>query len=105
MSQILYCGPAGSGLGFQLSGMAVQAPTDSEDLLANLKKIKKAGEYQLIFIDENLAEPVLEEITALNQDPFPTIVLLPSPGNPQYLASKKMNQMMVKAVGSDILNL
>ena len=105
MSQTLvYCGPAGAGVGFQLSGIDVVACDTSVELIARLKEFVRTQAYSVIFVDEGLAAEVLPEIEALNQKPEPTIMVVPNPTNPQHLASRKLNQLMIKAVGSDIFS-
>jgi len=104
MNQIVYCGPTGAGLGFKLSGLDV-VDIDSPSHLSDLLKVyKKNNSYQLIFVDEGLAQDILTDIENLNQDPLPTIVLLPNPTKNLNLASQKMNRLMIKAIGSDIFS-
>ena len=104
MSSLAYCGPVGSSLGMQLAGVAVHELADSAALLKKLKELKEQGETHIIFVDERLALEVREDIAALNEDALPAIVLLPSPHEPLNLTQQEMNDLVVRAVGSDILS-
>ena len=99
---MVYLGPPGSGLGFRMSGVTVAAVASSEALVAAVRHYKEAG-VQLLFADEGLAAPVLDELERLTEDPLPALVLVPDPIEPKQVTQTKMNNLMIRAVGSDIL--
>lgn len=99
---LVYIGPPGLGLGFTLSGIEHQECENGEDLMARLRQLLEVGQASIIFVDESLAEPVLAEVEALNAEPLPAIVLLPSASRPNVM-QEKMKRLLVKAVGSDII--
>jgi V/A-type H+/Na+-transporting ATPase subunit F len=101
---IAYVGPAGSALGMQLAGVAVTEIEEEQELVNKLRQLKEAGETHIIFVDERLALPVREDIGRLNENVLPAIVLLPNPHEPLNLAQQEMNDLVVRAVGSDILS-
>jgi vacuolar-type H+-ATPase subunit F/Vma7 len=103
-NSILYLGPVGAGLGFQLSGLAVATSSGPEAALKRLRRLVKDRTYSLIFVDESLVQDVLPEFNQLNQAPVPTLVLLPNPSHPEHLAATKVNQLMIQAIGSDIFS-
>jgi V/A-type H+-transporting ATPase subunit F len=103
-SPLVYIGPTGAGLGFQLSGVDVEECDAPEDALKKLRRFKEEGTYSLIFVDEGLAESILIDVERMNEDPVPAIVLLPNPAQPKNVAQEKMRGLMIKAIGSDILN-
>jgi vacuolar-type H+-ATPase subunit F/Vma7 len=100
---ITYIGPAGADFGFRLSGINTVACSSSDELIKKLKSLKSTKEGGIVFVDEGLAEDVLEQVEALNEDTLPAIMLLTNPSNPKRLAAKKMDNLVIKAVGSDIL--
>lgn len=100
---LVYIGPTGAGLGFQLSGIAVMTCDDDTVLVRLLRQLKEEKKYHIIFVDEGLATKVLDDVERLNEDTLPAIVLLPNPAAPRNLAQEKMNKLVIKAVGSDIL--
>lgn len=101
-AQIVYVGPAGAGFGFRMSGIDVVECDEPSDMLKRIKAFK--DQYSIVFVDEGLAQPVLAEIELLNEEPIPAIVLLPNPTRPINLTQEKMNNLVIKAVGSDIFS-
>lgn len=101
-SPIAYIGPVGAGLGFQLSGIHVEETDDPTLALKHIRDWKSSGIYKIIFIDEKLADPNLETIRKLNEEPLPSIMLLPNPSSPTHTAARNLQQLMIRAIGSDI---
>lgn len=101
-TQIAYLGPTGAGFGFQLTGITVFEMASPDQTLQMLRRLVREGEYGIVFVDEGLAKPHLEQIAKLNEEPLPAIILLPNPANPQNVAAENLQQLMVRAIGSDI---
>lgn len=99
---ITYLGPPGAGFGFQLAGVTTRECESDAELLLALKKLVADENAGIIFVDEMLAENVLEDIDQLNQNTLPAIVLLANSVASKRLAAKKMDRLMIRAVGSDI---
>lgn len=102
--RIAYLGPAGAGLGFQLSGLTVFEPASPDEMLKTLRQLAGEGEFGIIFVDEGLAEPHREAIAKLNEHPLPAIIMLPNPAAPTGAAARNLQQLMVRAIGSDIFS-
>ena len=103
-TNIAYVGPSGAGLGFQLSGMTVRECSTSDEALRAIRELKHEGSHGIIFVDESLAEDKLQEIGKLNEDPLPAILLLPNPIDPKNVAAQSLQNLIIKAVGSDIVS-
>ncbi len=103
-SQIAYIGPIGAGLGFSLSGIHVEETDDAAHVLSLVREWKTTGAYTIIFLDEALAAENLEAIRALNEEALPAIMLLPNPSRPTNTAAKNLQQLMIRAIGSDIFS-
>ena len=101
-TRIAYVGPAGAGLGFQLSGADVHECASPDESLKLLHRLKIDGVYGIIFVDESLVEHHLEALEKMNEDPLPAIILLPNPSEPKHVAAANLQQLMIRAVGSDI---
>jgi vacuolar-type H+-ATPase subunit F/Vma7 len=63
-----------------------------------------AGSHHNIFVDEGLAGNNAEAIARLNENPRPAIILLPNPAQPKGVAAANLQQLMVRAIGSDIFS-
>ena len=103
-SDIAYIGPTGAGLGFSLSGIHVEETEDAAHALSLVREWKANGAYTIIFLDEALATENLDAIRTLNEDPLPAIMLLPNPSLPTNTAAKNLQQLMIRAIGSDIFS-
>lgn len=101
-SPIAYIGPVGAGLGFSLSGIFIEETDDPNRALEVVKNWKAEGVRKIIFVDEGLAHSNLEAIRQLNEDALPAIMLLPNPSHPTHTAAKNLEQLMIRAIGSDI---
>ena len=103
-SPIVYLGPTGAGFGFQISGIDVRECVDTDDMVGHLKKLVGNRTHDIIFVDEGLAAQELETVQKLNQQPLPAIILLPNPAQPKRMAAENLQQLMVRAIGSDIFS-
>lgn len=103
-TNIAYIGPTGAGFGFRLAGMSVFEVNTPEDMISQVRSLKDEGDHGIIFVDESLAESESENLARLNEDPLPAILLLPNPAGGRGVAAESLKQLIVKAVGSDILD-
>ena len=108
-NNIAYVGLPGSGLGWRLSGIDVYALDQggslrSAGLRQLLRELVDRKQYQIVFVDEELALGRLKDIARLNEDALPAIILLPNASQPLNLTRTQMEDLVVKAVGSNIFN-
>lgn len=101
---ISYVGLPGTGLGYRLAGVDTFEEADGEAAVRRLKQFRESKQYLIVFLDEGLAEPVLPAIRQLNAEPLPAIVLVPNAAAPRQLAAQSMQQLMIKAIGTDIFS-
>lgn len=101
---IAYVGWPGSGLGWRLAGIDVTTLDQEGNLRQTLRQLCDRKQYQIIFVDEGLAAGSLKDIARLNEDALPAIVLLPNASQPLNLTQTQMEDLVVKAVGSNIFN-
>jgi V/A-type H+-transporting ATPase subunit F len=89
-----------AGLAFQSMGIkALSAePEKVRDVLQEASK-----QYKIIFITEDLAQPVADLITAYAAQTLPIIIEIPPIGGTIGLGKKKMKRITERAVGADIL--
>lgn len=104
LSRLAYLGQPGTGLGFRLAGLAVYEETDAVSSLSLLQRIKDEKTHAIIFVDEHLVSGQTAALAKLNADPLPAFVLLSNPIEPRHLAVAQINELVIKAVGTDIFN-
>lgn len=100
---IAYVGPSGADLGFLLAGVATYACDDADALVLLLRDLRDSARHTLIFIDDSVAAPVLDEVERLNQQPIPALILISNPTQANHVAQEKMDRLIIKALGADIL--
>lgn len=101
-STIAYIGRPGTGLGFRLAGIVSQDCVTGEDALRAAQKLTRDGHFTILFIDEELAADTLPELSKLNEGVLPAIVLLPTSSHSRHIAAASLQNLMIKAIGSDI---
>ncbi len=99
---IIYLGRRGAGLGFRLAGIEATDCHTPQKLLSELTKKKKEAPSSIIFVDEELAEQVTDEIQKMSEGALPAVVMVAGPGGPRHIGARKMDGLLVKAVGSDV---
>ncbi|MBI3251376.1 MAG: V-type ATP synthase subunit F [Candidatus Andersenbacteria bacterium] len=101
---IAYVGRSGTGLGFRLAGVAAYDSTSAEEAIAAIKRLTKDETIGILFVDEELVAGHLLAISKLNEATLPAIVLLPTSTQSKNSAAQSLQNLMVKAIGSDIFN-
>jgi len=103
-STIAYVGRSGTGLGFRLAGVAVHDSDSAQEAISTIKHLTKDETIGIVFVDEELVAPQLPAISKLNEQTLPAIVLLPTSTQSRNIAAQSLQNLMIKAIGSDIFN-
>lgn len=105
MVKIAVIGGADSVVGFKALGLDAFPAADSAEARKTLRELAKIEEdpYVIIYIEETLAEPILDEIRKYDARPTPAVILIPGRDGPIGLGQSALKQAVEKAVGSDIL--
>ncbi len=103
MLSVAVVGDRDSIWGFKALGMEIHAVTNSDEALAALRALCTPG-YGAVFITENYAQQLGEEIDALEEfiTLYPSIVIIPSHHGSKGLGLKKVKSVVEKALGFDI---
>lgn len=103
MYKIGMIGDRESVLGFMALGFTVHEAADVSSAAALLHELVESGEYAVIYLCEDYAKDMEEELARYKDLPLPAISLIPgSRGGTGYgLASIK--RAVERAVGADIL--
>ncbi|MBN1572606.1 MAG: V-type ATP synthase subunit F [Deltaproteobacteria bacterium] len=98
--EVAVIGDRDSVLGFSALGVAVMTPAPDKVREAVVKAVK--DEVMVLFITERMAETVSDLLEDLSERPFPTVVTIPDASGSMGLGLKKLDDIIVRAVGSHI---
>ena len=102
MSEIAMIGDRDSILGFKALGVAIFPVNTRDESVEALQEVIKQ-EYKVVFITEQIA-PSPEEIANIIGDrTFPVVTMIPSNRGSTGLAMKRLQTLVRKAAGADIL--
>lgn len=97
-------GDRDSVLGFNALGVKVRTPLPEAEEVRRAIREAINEEVAILFITERLAQEVPEMIKNLSQKPLPSVVVIPDASGSKGMGLKKLNEIIVKAVGSNIGN-
>ena len=98
--KVAVVGDRDSVLGFSALGVAVMTPAPDKVREAVIRAVK--DEVMVLFITEKMAETVSDLIDDLAERPFPTVVMIPDASGSMGMGLKKLDDIIVRAVGSRI---
>ncbi|MBN2223681.1 MAG: V-type ATP synthase subunit F [Deltaproteobacteria bacterium] len=101
-SKVMVIGDRDSVLGFGALGVKVKTPSAQAEDVRQAVKEALNEEVAILFITERLAQEVPEMIKDLSRRPLPSVVLIPDASGSKGMGLKKLNEIIVKAVGSTI---
>lgn len=102
MHKIAVMGDKDSILGFKAIGFDIYPTKDNEET-ANLLESLVADGYALIYITEDKAYGIMDEISKYRSSYFPAIILIPGSKGSLGIGKKFVKESIEKAVGADIL--
>ena len=91
-------------LGFMAVGFSVFEAQDAESAAKQLQKMVRSGDYGVIFVTENYAALLEEQIASYSDLPIPAIVSIPGEGGSQGYGMNHLRRAVERAVGVDILD-
>ena len=103
MHKIGIIGDRNSVLGFMALGFAVHEVSKSEEASEKLHLLAKSEEYAVIFITEDLAMSIEEDIAKYKDAPLPAITVIPGSGGSTGYGMANIKSAVERAVGADIL--
>ena len=103
MYKIAVMGDRDSVLGFKALGLDVVF-CESTDIARRTLHRLAGEEYAVIYITEQLAQHLGEEIAEYKDNPTPAIILIPGKEGSLGIGMRGVHDTVERAVGADILN-
>lgn len=105
MYKIAVIGSPDSVVGFRALGLDTYPVTGAQEARHTLREITKRTEdpYVIVYLEETLAEPILDDIRKYNELPSPAVILIPGRDGPIGIGQNALQQAVEKAVGTNIL--
>lgn len=103
MYKIAIVGERDSVLGFMALGFSVHEASNAEEAGKQIHALVKSGEYAVIFLTENYAMQLEEELARYKDLPLPAVVSIPGQGGSTGYGMNNIRSAVERAVGADIL--
>ncbi len=101
LGKMAIVGDGDSIMVFKAAGVATFPVEDEKKARETLRKI--AGEYQIIFLTEELARDLSEFIKRFDEEPYPVVLSIPSKKGSTGYGEELLRSAMERALGVDIL--
>ena len=103
MYKIGIIGDSDTVLGFMALGFAVEEASGAEEAAKKLHSMVKSGQYAVIFITENYAVQIEEDMNRYKDMPLPAVISIPGQGGSTGYGMNNIRSAVERAVGADIL--
>jgi len=105
MLKVAVVGDRGTVMGFKALGLDVFPVSGNEEARDVLRRMTRESEdqYAIIYLEENLAGALEQEINKFRSEPSPAIILIPGREGPLGIGQSALRIAVEKAVGIDIL--
>lgn len=103
MYKIGIIGDRDSTLCFMALGFSVFEASTPEQARVHLHEAAKSGEYAVIFVIEELAPALAEDMARYKDSPLPAITVIPGREGSKGLGLSAIKAAAERAVGADIL--
>lgn len=101
-SNIAIIGDKDSVLCFKAVGVSVFPTSDVEEATRIFRKLVRDN-YAVIYVTEQLAAELDDEIQKVAFQPLPSVVLIPNSKGSLGFGARRIREVVKKAVGADIL--
>lgn len=104
MLKIAVIGGRETVMGFKALGLETYPAADAAEAVYALRTLtREGGEYAIIYIEENLAAQLSNEIDKFKDSPTPAIILIPGREGSLGLGQSALKAAVERAVGTNIL--
>ena len=103
MYKIGIIGPREDTLLFMALGFHVCEASSAAQAAAQLHAMAKSGEFAAVFITEELAREIEQDIARYKDDPLPAITVIPGKNGSSGYGAENIRQAVIRAAGTDLL--
>lgn len=100
--RIAIIGDGDSIMVFKAAGVDAFPASDEKKAREVLRKV--AGEYQIIFLTDELARPLSDFLKRFDEEPYPVVLPVPSGKGSSEYGAELLRSAMERALGVDILS-
>ena len=102
MYKIAAIGDRASVYGFAALGLDTYFAKTADEAKKLIRRLENEN-YAVIYITEQLAELIKEELERLSEAPLPAVIPIPGVYGNTGMGMRAVNESVIKAVGSDIV--
>lgn len=103
MYKIAVLGDRESVLGFKALGLDVYSAETVEESRKILHSLAKDGETAIIYLTEQYASQMMDEVNKYKDEVMPAIILIPGKAGSMGIGMQNITDSVERAVGADIL--
>ncbi len=103
MYKIAIIGPREDTLLFMALGFSVSEAKNARQAAGLLHDLAKSGQYATIFITEEFAQEIEQDIARYKDDPLPAITVIPGKNGSNGYGAEAIRQAVIRAAGTDLL--
>ena len=103
MYKIAVLGDRESVLGFKALGLDVHSAETVEDGRKILHRLAKDGQTAIIYLPEQYAAQMMDEVKKYKDEVMPAIILIPGKAGSMGIGMQNITDSVERAVGADIL--
>ena len=102
MHKIAVLGSRETIMGFKALGLEVFPVENGEEARKTFKTLTHAGDFAIIYVEENLAADLEADMAKVKDLPTPAVILIPGRSGSLGLGQKALAAAVERAVGSAI---
>ena len=106
MYKIAVIGGPDTVIGFKALGLdtfPVRQAAEARQIFKTITRPDQPDEYAIIYLEENLAEPLKADIDRFKDSPSPAVILIPGKDGSLGLGQSALQAAVERAVGANIL--
>ena len=103
--QLAMIGDASTVRGFAAGGVRAFPADSSAEALVRIRELAGGDEFAVIYVTEALAEPIIDEIGALETGAVPAVIVVPDQSGAKGIGYERVRAAVERAIGIDLLGM